>query len=50
MLSTVQSKAWMAAVMPDNKYAQNVCALDAKQNCVWETMDETAPNAFSKRY
>jgi hypothetical protein len=36
----------MATVMTDNKHSQSVCALDAKQDCIWETVDETPANVF----
>jgi hypothetical protein len=36
----------MASVMTNDKHAQSVFAHDTKQDCLWETMHQTAPNAF----
>jgi hypothetical protein len=32
-------------VVTDNKHSQSICTHNAKQDCVWEAVDETAPNA-----
>jgi hypothetical protein len=44
-LSTVKTKVWVATVMTNNKHSQSTWTHNAKEDCVWKTVDEAAPNA-----
>jgi hypothetical protein len=45
-LSAAKTKARTATVMANNEHSHGVCVRDAKQDRVWKTVNETAPNVF----